>query len=312
MPGQPFISLCIPCYRRADLLERLLSNIREQTFTDYEIVITDNSEDDAVEQLARSFQISQPLSYHRNIPSVSMGENWNQCMQRANGKWLKMMHDDDWFSGPNSLAVFAERAVNAGDNGFIFSAFEYVDEQGSTELHHTGSYDLKKLEKSPYHVLRNNAIGQPSTTLIRRDVFRSFKALKWVVDIEGYIRMLQAGNGKFIYIPQKLISLQRHEGQATKEYFRNPEVEIPENLELLNSHYPDILNNWFAYDYFWRLLRNLGIRDKSMLEKYSAGQKIPGELIRMLRYQKKVPLKWLRVGSVSKTLMTISYMSCRL
>ena len=44
----PFISICIPAYKNTTYVGRLLDSISEQTFTDYEVVVTDDSPDDSV------------------------------------------------------------------------------------------------------------------------------------------------------------------------------------------------------------------------------------------------------------------------
>lgn len=48
----PFISICIPAYKNVKYVERLLASIKEQSFRDFEIVITDNSPDNCIELLA--------------------------------------------------------------------------------------------------------------------------------------------------------------------------------------------------------------------------------------------------------------------
>ena len=47
----PLISICIPAYKRAAFIKRLLDSIAIQSFQDYEVVITDDSPGDDVEQV---------------------------------------------------------------------------------------------------------------------------------------------------------------------------------------------------------------------------------------------------------------------
>ncbi|MGZ5190970.1 MAG: glycosyltransferase family 2 protein, partial [Flavisolibacter sp.] len=37
---KPFVSICIPAYKRPDFLIRLLDSIRVQTFKDFEVIVT--------------------------------------------------------------------------------------------------------------------------------------------------------------------------------------------------------------------------------------------------------------------------------
>ena len=66
--SKPFISICIPTYQRPHLLKTLLDSISIQTYNDFEIIINDNSKDDSVEQLLKSYTDKLPINYIKNNP----------------------------------------------------------------------------------------------------------------------------------------------------------------------------------------------------------------------------------------------------
>jgi glycosyltransferase involved in cell wall biosynthesis len=303
----PFISICIPAYGRAHLLRRLFESIGRQTYSDFNVLLTDNSQDNSVAELCEEYAMRFPLAYHRNETFLEMGGNWNACMQRGDGQWLKMMHDDDWFAGPDSLQQFAAEAAKR-DRGFIFSGFFNVPEGSDQgEIFLRKSIDLFFLKGSPFNILRGNYIGAPSVTMIHRSTFRPFNpGLKWIVDTEGLLRMFQLGHGIF-YIKAPLVNVGIHAGQATTQFFRNPEVEVYENCVMLYPQYPAFCRNYFAYDHCWRLIRNLGLRDEESLLKYARNAPVPPVFRRILRFQKAVPPALLRNGLISKGLMLLHY-----
>jgi glycosyltransferase involved in cell wall biosynthesis len=307
MPHPPFISICIPAYGRAHLLRKLFDSIAAQTFMDYNIVLTDNSPDNSVSLLCEEYASRLPLSYHKNERFLEMGGNWNACMEKGDGQWLKMMHDDDWFTDSESLGQFAAEA-RKHEKGFIFSGFYNVpngSEEGTKYLRK--SIDLFFLKGSAFNLLRGNYIGAPSVTMIHRSTFRPFNPdLKWRVDTEGLMRMFQLRHGVF-YIAEPLICVGIHAGQATTKLFQNPEVEIFENCVMLAPQYPQFCRNWFAYDHCWRLLRNLGIRDEASLNKYARGAEIPPVFKSIIRFQKSVPPFILKNGLFSKGLMLLNF-----
>jgi len=97
----PLLTISVPTYRRVDLLERCLTSItsaKEATTADVELVISDNSPDAAVEQLVGRFSASWPgaLRYYRNPPGTGAVRNFNHCIERANGQYNLMLHDDDY------------------------------------------------------------------------------------------------------------------------------------------------------------------------------------------------------------------------
>jgi glycosyltransferase involved in cell wall biosynthesis len=104
---QPFISICIPAYKNASYLDVLLRSIESQTFRNYEVIVSDDSQDDEVEILCKHYSTKFSLQYHKNSPAKGSPANWNMVISLAKGEWIKMMHDDDWFAGKASLAAFA-------------------------------------------------------------------------------------------------------------------------------------------------------------------------------------------------------------
>jgi glycosyltransferase involved in cell wall biosynthesis len=302
--SSPFISICVPTYNRAKYLHVLFESIERQTFRNFEVVVTDNTRDDSVFEVVNKYKEKFSLRYSKNDTILEMGDNWNQGITKATGEWVKIMHDDDWFENEGSLQLFVDAITP--DVNFIFSAFyNWFEENDSRHLEKISGFNMFLLRRSPLTLLKKNYIGHPSTIMVRRSVMQSFAAhLNWTVDIEFYIRMLYAN--KFRYIDKPLICLRMHTGQATKAYFRNPAVEIPENLYLA-GRVPGIFKNYFSYDYFWRLLRNMNIHTVQVLKNYAPGEP-PPELVSMLKFQSLFPSGLLKKGILSKLLMTTHYL----
>ncbi|WP_276482219.1 glycosyltransferase family 2 protein [Paraflavitalea pollutisoli] len=310
---KPFISICIPAYKRQDFLSRLLDSIAGQTYRDFEVIITDDSGDATVASLAAQYESLFPLRYISNPQALGTPANWNAGIRHATGQWIKLMHDDDWFTDSSSLQQFADAATQAG-SGFIFSGFYEVDlDNGHRELHVLQGWRKRLLQRSPYNILSRNVIGHPSTTLLRNDQDSWYnERLKWVVDIEFYVRQLNKNGGRFVDIPHPLVCLGMSNEQVTKTVFRKPAVEIPENICLLNIITPAGLRPIMAYDYFWRFLRNLSIRDMAYLEQYNQECPIPALIGRMVAQQRSIPLPLLKHGIISKAAMLLSYAICRI
>lgn len=304
----PFISICIPAYKRTDFLRRLLDSIAMQTFHDFEVIITDDSNDDSVAQLTAGYEQLFPIVYQKNNPALGSPENWNAGIRRAKGDWIKIMHDDDWFAAKESLQTFADAAINHADCSFIFSGFTQVDID--TQQQHSfviKDWQLRLLQSSPLSLFKENVIGHPSTTLIKKDKDHWYdKNLKWVVDIEFYMRYLHQ-HPHFYAIPKPLINIGISKFQITKEAFRNPAIEIPEVLYLYYHLPKHSLRNIFAYDYYWRFVRNLSIRSGKDIKRYAPDMVIPTVIKNMIQLQKKFPVALLKKGVVSKSLMLLSY-----
>lgn len=307
---KPFVSICIPAYKRADFLKRLLDSISIQTYKDFEVIVTDDSSDESVAGLIRQYQDSFTIHYYKNTNALGTPANWNAAIRLARGEWIKLMHDDDWFSDKTSLEQFF-LASKTATSSFIFSGYNNVNiESIHSEKYVLTSWQAYLLKRNPYNLLKQNFIGHPSTTLIKNDLNDWYdEQLKWVVDIEFYTRMLLKNN--FYAIRKPLVNLGISSEQVTKSAFRKPEIEIPENLYLANKIPSSALRAIFAYDYFWRFIRNLSIRSIEKIGKYYPVNSIPPFIKLMVNYQKCIHGRVLKVGLISKLLMLVSYLHCR-
>src|SRR5690349_21816174 len=101
--SRPFISICIPAYKQRDYVERLIKSILVQTFTDFEVIITDDSPDQSIQTLAEEYQEALLIRYISNRPALGTPGNWNSAIRHARGEWIKLIHDDDWLASTTSL-----------------------------------------------------------------------------------------------------------------------------------------------------------------------------------------------------------------
>ena len=126
--SHPFISICIPAYKRVQFLKRLLDSIQSQSFTNFEVVVTDDSPGDEVAEMCNQYLRKFSLAYYKNNSPLGTPENWNQAIRMAKGQWIKLMHDDDWFSSNESLHEYAKAIEQHQKVDFFFSAYKSVNE----------------------------------------------------------------------------------------------------------------------------------------------------------------------------------------
>lgn len=302
---KPLISICIPAYKHEDYLKRLLDSIAIQTFTDFEVIVTDDSKDDSVSKLMAAYNSRFPIVYLKNSSQLGTPENWNESIRKAGGEWIKLMHDDDWFAGPDSLARFA--ASIQPEKNFIFSAYENVYEgRENNEVVRASAFSRKMLATNPVALLSKNLVGPPSVTLYRKTALEYDKRMKWRVDIDFYIHYLQSS--QFLYIDSPLVKVGISQEQVTQSCFLVPEVEIPENFLLLEKIGVKQLKNLMAYDSWWRLMRNLDIHSAAQIKAAGFSGEVPAVIKAMIGDQQPVSPKVLKIGVLSKLLMLISYM----
>jgi glycosyltransferase involved in cell wall biosynthesis len=300
------VSICIPAYKHVEYLEKLLDSILIQSFKEFEVVITDDSNDSSVKDLIEKYQQKFVITYQKNPAPLGTPENWNEAMRKAKGDWIKLMHDDDWFADENSLRFFYEATLQNPECSFFFSAYRNVSKDSEKNIF-LNSSDLLLLKLSPLNLFKKQYIGNPSCILVKRDLDMWYdKDFKWVVDFEYYIRCLRKKKN-FFYINKPLINVGLNDEQVTNYTFRKPEVEIPENHLLIEKMGVSILRNIFVYDYYWRLYRNLEVKNIWDVKKYYTAPLHP-LLKQMIGFQNKIPTSVLKNGAISKILMSANYL----
>jgi glycosyltransferase involved in cell wall biosynthesis len=305
--ASPFISICIPAYKRTEFLKRLVGSIEIQTFRNFEVVVTDDSPGNDVEELCKAYQNKFVLHYYKNIQQLGTPENWNEAIRKSKGKWIKLMHDDDWLHNANSLQAFADAIKNNPGTFFFFSAYRdvYLDSNMENDIF-INRFRFKLLLKNPATLLSRNIIGPPSVTLHRNDcIFLYDKNLKWLVDIDFYMHYVK--KDKPFYIDKILVNVGLSSQQVTKEVFRVRNVELPENFYLLNKMGVSQMKNIYVYDAWWRLMRNLNMKSLDDARESGYHGIIPIAIKKIIDFQRKLPGPVLKIGLLSKFFMFISF-----
>jgi glycosyltransferase involved in cell wall biosynthesis len=97
MSSRPLLSLCIPTYNRAGLLEPMLQSLCRQcaAFGDQlEIVVSDNASTDDTRAVVDAASAVAPISYFRNAENVG-SRNFLLAVERASGEYAWVLGDDD-------------------------------------------------------------------------------------------------------------------------------------------------------------------------------------------------------------------------
>ncbi|MBO9151875.1 glycosyltransferase family 2 protein [Chitinophaga sp. GCM10012297] len=304
---KPTISICIPAYRQAHLLRRCLESIRSQRFRDMEVIITDDSPDDAVRMLVETFAADFPLVYSKNEPALGSPKNWNAGLAKASGRYIKTLHQDDWLRSPDALSLCVTALDENPGASFVFSACYDVRPDGTEILHEPSAAQLQRLHQEPECLLLGNFIGAPSTVTFRKDTGLLYDPhMKWVVDYDFYIRLCYKGQA--LYIGEPLLNIGIHEDQVTAAVQHDREVVIPEHIRLLHKLNGPIFRNIRYFDHSWRLLRNFNIRSVSDLQKVAGNLSLPPVLCIMSDFLGLLPASWVKKGMVSKSLMTLAYL----
>ena len=249
------VSICIPAYEESELLRKLLDSIIEQSYTDYEVIITDDSVTSKVEDVVNSYDQGDRLKYYRNKETKGSPRNWNESIKQARGEYIKIMHHDDWFCNTDSLKKFVEIMDENQNADFGFCATRSIDAQNNIRIISQNKRSLKLIKRNPKHLLSGLSIGAPSVTMYRTIKKHWFdERLKWFVDVDFYIRLLQE-NRNFLYIEEPLVVVSTiSPNQVTNGCVDKKEIDLFEYIYVINK-----FQKWHLVDLriMIRLIRRL-------------------------------------------------------
>ncbi len=124
----PKVSIGIPVYNGEKYLETALESLIQQSFQDFEIIISDNASTDSTEAICRSYQSRDSrIVYHRNPTNIGAADNYKQVFKLATGQYFKWMAHDDRCS-PNYLEECVRVLENDPEIVMSFPRFVLIDE----------------------------------------------------------------------------------------------------------------------------------------------------------------------------------------
>lgn len=277
------VSICIPAYNKPSLIERLLNSINDQSFKDFEVIVTDDSETENVHDVVMKFDDKFRIIYKKNIKSLGSPLNWNEGLQYASGLFIKPMHHDDWFENKTCLSELV-KSMEENKNSClcIAKSYNYDENKNLISINKVSDKILKLLNRYPDYVFYGNCIGAPSAVIYRNNEILYDHRLKWLVDIDHYIRLIKDG-GKVYFNPKAKIGIGIEGNRVTDESFGNKNVEFYENIVVFNKLSHNYKNFLRDFIYLLKLLSRLNIKKNEYIE-LSQEQVIPRIITNIYKY----------------------------
>jgi glycosyltransferase involved in cell wall biosynthesis len=113
--GQPKISVVIPAYNEATYIDRLLNALSEQSYTDFEVVVSDAQSEDDTAKIVEDFKDRLEVKMV-SAPPKGPGFGRNRGADVARGEWLLFMDADVDVEDPEYLMTLLEETEKHGWN----------------------------------------------------------------------------------------------------------------------------------------------------------------------------------------------------
>jgi len=161
----PKISIAIPAYIKSETdlsyLKESFDGIVQQSFSDYEVVVADNSSNDLVENLCNEYQDKFLITYKKNLDHIGMSANSNVAMDLCKGEYIKILHCDDFLFSSDALRLIVD-ALDNTDRYWLVNGFNHT--------YDAVNFFDERVPKYPDHLLvGNNLLGCPTNVTIRNE-----------------------------------------------------------------------------------------------------------------------------------------------
>ncbi|WP_205837239.1 glycosyltransferase family 2 protein [Neorhizobium sp. T25_13] len=129
----PEISIGLPVYNGGQHLRSAIDSILKQTFSDFELIISDNASTDETEKTCRELASrDNRVRYFRQSESIGVADNFRFVFEQATAPLFKWMAHDDWIDG-DWLSVLVP--VAKAQHAIIFGHVQMVTYEGQNMAH---------------------------------------------------------------------------------------------------------------------------------------------------------------------------------
>ncbi|MGB3507656.1 MAG: glycosyltransferase [Microcoleaceae cyanobacterium] len=235
----PKVTVCLPTYNAGEFLIQAIDSIIQQTFTDFELIISDDCSTDNTPQLIQNY-LSQDkrIKYFSNSENLGLFANWNQCLKYASGEYITVFAQDDVML-PKNLETKVKILDKYPNVGLVTSSIMVIDANNKPLHWDWANYAEDMLVKGREWVMNNLGEANPICcpfVLMRRQVLEKVGGnfngnYAYAADLELWLRM---GLVADLYFVKETLGYYRwHQGNKTHSF--DDFYQLEEHLKICSD-----------------------------------------------------------------------------
>ena len=223
--SHPLVSIGLPVYNGERYLATAIDVLLAQSFTDFELILTDNASTDSTPEIcARYVAQDRRVSYFRNASNVGAAENHNIVFRKAQGTYFKWAGNDDGYA-PTYLEECVATLEREPTFVVAYPKTSVIDAAGNFVQNYEDNFHLDAAQphlrfryvlRHPKEEMLNPALGLTRTGVLRKtqligNYFASDRVL--LAELALY--------GKFYEVPNRLFFRRLHEESSSHNYLQD-------------------------------------------------------------------------------------------
>ena len=173
------ITAAITTFNRLELLKNAVNSVENQVLLPNELIIIDDNSDDGTQKYCQNLSAKFPIIYFHNDKNMGACFCRNQAIERASGKYIAFLDDDDEWE--------AEKLLK--QNEFAEKNFDLI--------YTAAKFDNKIYFHKPFPITLGNFVGITSTMMINLEILRKIdgfdEKLPALQDYDLVIRLIKNG-----------------------------------------------------------------------------------------------------------------------
>ena len=212
--SRPTVSIVIATYNQIDHLKECIESCLAQTYSNIEIIITDDSSTDGTVDFLRQINAKErkiELVFSENNTGVTA--NFNRGVKAAKGDWVKVLAGDDRLPA-NSIACFLDKVCDRPESVFFSDIVTFSDEVNSIQVMKQSEWFFSQSLSVKRRILREKNYPNAPGLFIRRTTLQTVgffdERFEMMEDYPLWVRLVDAGYD-LAHIAQPLVEYRANE-----------------------------------------------------------------------------------------------------
>jgi glycosyltransferase involved in cell wall biosynthesis len=218
--SRPRVTIGLPVFNGENYLQEALGSLLAQTYSDFELIVSDNASTDRTEDICRAYAAKDPrIRYFRNETNLGAMKNYNRVFELSLGDYFKWAAHDD-LCAPE----FLRRCVTVLEQNpsvvLCYTRMVDIDEQGKylRETRTAFGVDSMRPDERFRGLMHWGHQCAEIFGLIRASILRKTPLIANYADCDRVLLSEMSLYGSFYQVSEVLFFRRIHRGGSVRMY----------------------------------------------------------------------------------------------
>ncbi|HQE79390.1 MAG TPA: glycosyltransferase [Syntrophorhabdaceae bacterium] len=237
----PKISIGMPVYNGEKYIRKALDSLLRQTFTDFELIISDNASTDRTREICLEYaKKDNRIRYYRNQENIGAAKNFNRLIELSSGEFFMWAGDHDMWDktflsrclevlmqNKNAVLCYAKAMIIGPDDNFLCFSPTSLD---TSNLDNPWDRFRKTIHEAKFCDMIYG--------LIRLKALKETSGIATAISPDYLLLAELSLKGSFVQIPDALFSMRQNRPGETQHEAEKRQIEFmwPGRKRFLSAH----------------------------------------------------------------------------